>query len=144
MLKFCTIATPLTIAQARVMAASARRHHPEARVSAVVSKGVPLRDEEPFEVLDGLASASIPELLTHCLDEADTVVYLDPAVCLYDALEPVLTAARDAGAALVKRVDLLPEDGYRPDSADLLSAGSLDPGLVAVQANESGRTFLQW
>ncbi|MGB9184461.1 MAG: glycosyltransferase [Solirubrobacteraceae bacterium] len=144
MLRFCTIVTPLTIAQARVMATSARRHHPEVRVSTEVSKGVPLRDEEPFEVLAGPASQSIPELLTRCLDEADTVVYLDPAICVYDVLEPVLSEARDTGVALVKRADLLPDDGCRPDSADLLSAGSLDPGLVAVHANESGRAFLQW
>ena len=143
-LRFCTIVTPVTIAQARVMADSVRRHHPEAIVSAVVSPGVPLREQEPFEVLSGPAATSIPDLLQRWRDHEGTLVYLAPTVCLYDTLEPALKAAREAGVALVRRADVVPDDGRRPDASDLLNAGAVSEGMVAMAAGQTARDFLDW
>ena len=44
--------------------------------------------------------------------------------------------------AVARRAESLPEDGRRPDYADLLAAGRISEGLVAVAAGSEGRRFL--
>jgi len=127
------------------MAASVREHHPDARVVAVVRSGVAPNTNEPYDALDLDNSVSIPELLSSVLaDDDGLAIYLSPTVCVYDTLAPVVTAAAQHGVALVRRLSQLPEDGRRPDFSDLLRAGSVSDGLVAVSPGEPALALLDW
>jgi glycosyltransferase involved in cell wall biosynthesis len=160
MLTVCTIVTAETVAQARVMAESVRRHHPGARLVAALDGPVAAGELGDYEITGPGAAPSVPALLSAALagappaaaaaappaadDEPAVALYLDPAVCLYGPLDPVLAAAREHGVAVVPRVGELPEDGHRPDAADLLSAGSIDAGLVAVSGERAGALLSWW
>jgi glycosyltransferase involved in cell wall biosynthesis len=156
MLTFCSIATPGTLAFARVLASGLRQAHPDSSLIVVMretSAGV--RDDEPFETLapddlfDGsrtpTGSAALrPRLLERALaDGADLAVYLDPEVCVYSSLEPALALARVHGLAVARRVTALPEDGKRPDYSDLLAVGRISDGFVAVSRGQAGERFLR-
>jgi glycosyltransferase involved in cell wall biosynthesis len=141
---FCTIVSPATIAAARVMSVSARQHHPQARVVAAIAQGAILNAEEPFEPLRADPPLSIPELLSAVLSEDGPAVYLNPVALVCDSLEPVLACAAEHGVALVRRLSQLPEDGKRPDRADLLTVGSISGSLVAVSASGAAAAFLKW
>jgi hypothetical protein len=144
MLTFCSIVSPRTHAQSRVLAETLQLHHPDARMIAVVS-GIEESDEpEPYETLSSDGSATVPELLAAVLGEADLAIYVDPCLCLYDTLEPILRLARNGGVAVVPRVTALPDDGQRPDDADLLEAGTFSSALVAVAGGEGSARFLSW
>jgi glycosyltransferase involved in cell wall biosynthesis len=144
MLTFCSIVTPATRAQARVMAESARRHHPGARVIALFDGRGGASGSEPFEQADLQRGASIAELLRHALQRADTAVYLDPEVWVCDSLAPLIEAACEHGVAVVPRAVALPDDDRHPDYSDLLGAGEISPALLAVHRGEPSAEFLEW
>jgi hypothetical protein len=145
MLTFCSIVTPSTRAQARVMADTVRRHHPDARVLALVRAANHSEDaDNAWEIADLPPGASVPELLMHALASADLAVYLDPDVCIYQPLEPLLAVAAADGVALVPRLSSLPDDGLEPDFAALLDAGEISPATVAVARGGRGTSFVEW
>ncbi|MGH2915578.1 MAG: glycosyltransferase [Solirubrobacteraceae bacterium] len=141
---FCTIITPTTVAAARVMAASVRRHHPGSRVVAALARGVTLDTDEPFQPLERRGNWSVPELLREVLTDGELAVFLHPTTFVCGALEPVLAAAEARGVAVAPRVVALPDDRERPDAADLVAAGSVSDGLVAIRAGEAASEFLDW
>ena len=145
MLTFCSIVTPSTRAQARVMADSVRRHYPDARVLALVEGAGQSEDaDDRWDTADLPSGAAIPELLKDALASADLAVYLAPDVCVYDGLEPILSAAAADGVALVPRASSLPDDGLEPDYGALLDAGEISPAIVAVAHGEPGTSFVEW
>ncbi|HEX5407428.1 MAG TPA: FkbM family methyltransferase, partial [Pseudonocardiaceae bacterium] len=86
-----------------------------------------------------------PRLMRWLVTSADTngpVLHLDPAVLvLAPIVAPVLAGLVDHSLVLVPRVlEPLPEDGLRPDAADLRAAGLFDPAVVAV--NRGADSFL--
>ena len=141
MVTFCSLVTASMPAQARVLADSVRRQHPDARVLFWAPENVDPGSAE-IAPLDG--EPSIPALLAHALADAETAVYLDPEVCVYDSLEPLIAASRDGAVALVPRVASLPDDGEHPNYAALLDAGEVSPALVAVSRGEGADAFLTW
>jgi glycosyltransferase involved in cell wall biosynthesis len=156
MLTFCSIATPGTLASARVLTSGLRRAHPDARVIVGLREtAASVREDEPFETIaaDALFKESQtpsgrmplrPLLLQRALaDGAELAVYLDPEVCVYSSLEPVLGLAREHGLVAARRVRALPEDGRRPDYSDLLAAGRISDGFVAVSRGQTGERFLR-
>jgi hypothetical protein len=144
MLTFCSIVPPAARAQARVMAASVRRHHPYARIVAISLGADGAGEEVPYESLEIDGDASIPSLLGRALVDADIAIYLDPEIYVYDSLEPVLGAARERGVALVPRLTALPEDDERPNYSDLLEAGMMSPACVGARRGEAPDQFLRW
>jgi glycosyltransferase involved in cell wall biosynthesis len=143
-LTFCTIVTPATAAPARVMGESVRAHHSDARLIAWASEAVSSRFLEPFETVDAPLAGSIPDLMRHVLAEPDSgpAVYLAPTVAVYAPLTPLA----DAGSpvVLVRRLSQLPDDGERPDDADLIEAGRISTAGLAVDGSVDGDAFLRW
>jgi glycosyltransferase involved in cell wall biosynthesis len=158
MLTFCSIATPGTLANARVLASGLRQAHPDARVVVLMREtAAPARDDEPFELL----AADVvfddwqtppggmplrPRLLELALaDGAEVAVYLDPEICVYRSLEDVLALARERGIVVTRRVAALPADDRRPNYLDLLAAGRVSDGFVAVSDGPGVQRLLrQW
>ena len=141
MVTFCSLVTPATRAQARVLADALRAHHPDARVLASAPEGLDVEGTQMVKI-DG--EPSIPALLAHSLEDAETVVYLDPQVLVYESLSPFIAAAPPGGVALVPRVGSLPDDGLRPDYAALLDAGEITPAMIAVSRGDASGVFLEW
>ena len=141
MVTFCSLVTAATRAQARVLADSLRDHHPGARVIAWAPGSVGV---DGADMVAPPGEPSIPALLAHALQDAETAVYLDPQVCVYASLEPFIATAPAGGVALVPRVASLPDDGLRPDYAALLDAGEISPAMVAVSRGDAAGTFLDW
>ncbi|HEY3751799.1 MAG TPA: FkbM family methyltransferase [Pseudonocardiaceae bacterium] len=86
-----------------------------------------------------------PRLMRWLVTSVDTsgpVLHLDPSVLvLAPIVAPVLAGLVDHSLVLVPRVlTALPEDGLRPDAADLRAAGLFDPAVVAV--NRGAESFL--
>jgi glycosyltransferase involved in cell wall biosynthesis len=154
MLTFCTLVTPSTVAGARVLATAIARLHPGARTLAFAEDGSILRDAEPFELLDpdhrppggtplDRQAPLRPQLLARALSEgAEVAIFLNPQVDVHRALDDVAAVARTHGVAVARRAHALPQDGRRPDDADLLAAGRISDGLVAVAAGAEGPRFL--
>ena len=127
------------------MADSVRRHYPGARVLALVEGAGQSEDaDDLWDTADLPSGAAIPELLKDALASADLAVYLAPDVCVYDGLEPILSAAAADGVALVPRASSLPDDGLEPDYGALLDAGEISPAIVAIAHGEPGRSFVEW
>ncbi len=127
MVTFCSITKPSQRATAQVLADGLREHHPDARVA----------------VLD--APVAVPTALADALERgAEVAVYVDPDARVYGPLDEALEAARQHGVALVRRVAALPDDGERPDQRELLRAGRINDGFVAVSSSPDGRRFVEW
>jgi hypothetical protein len=156
MLTLCSIATPGTLAFARVLAIGLRRAHPDARLVVMICEPADgVRRDEPFVTLapsDVIgASGSLttvgplrPLLLEWALAQgAEVAVYLDPKVCVYGSLESPVALAREYGLAVSRRVTALPEDGNRPDYSDLLRVGRISDSLIAVSRGHAAERFLR-
>ncbi len=87
-----------------------------------------------------------PRLMHRLVTSAETsgpVLYLDPSVLVLGPIvAPVLAGLVEHSLVLLPRVSRpLPEDGLRPDAADLRTAGLFDPAMVAV--NRGAEDFLR-
>ena len=146
------------VPQARVLASSVRRHHPDARVVVLLSgEPVVAGDGEPFEALSLaelagpepasrggrlLADALRPRMLQQVLDGgADVAVFLDAETCVYGSLEPAVSLAREHGLVVVRRLTALPEDRRTSESSDVIAAGMISPALLAVSRSRGRRAF---
>jgi FkbM family methyltransferase len=94
---------------------------------------------------DELCAVLRPRLMRWLVTQATTngpVLYVDPSVLvLAPIVTSVLAGLVDHSLVLVPRVlRPLPEDGLRPDAAELRTAGLFDPALVAV--NRGAADFL--
>ncbi len=165
-MKFCTIVNAGRLANARVLAGSLARHHPEASLTVLcLGRGRPQQKDEPFEVIrpdqlplddfDKLLAddrwADLTELLKPRLlawllaRDRGPIVYLDAAVDLHAPLEPVARLLERHGVVIAPRLlGHLPPDGHRPDAADLRSAGRLGASLVALSGTEGIEPARWW
>uniref|UniRef100_UPI00036A85ED FkbM family methyltransferase n=1 Tax=Actinoalloteichus spitiensis TaxID=252394 RepID=UPI00036A85ED len=150
----CTVALPGEWAAASVLRESLRTHHPETRFVTLTISPTPAETgddhvlgptdiglgAEEFHRLatscdaDQLRAVLRPRLLAHLVRGGEPVLCLDPWVLV---VGPVLDLVADAVAecplVLVPRtLDPLPTDGLRPTASDFASAGTFDPGFVAV------------
>ncbi|WP_081715169.1 FkbM family methyltransferase [Actinoalloteichus caeruleus] len=150
----CTVALPGERAAASVLRDSLRDHHPEARfVTLTISTAPPETGDDPVltptdiglgvEEFHRLATSCDPEqlravlrprLLAHLVRGGEPVLCLDPWVLVVGpVLDAVAEAVAERPVVLVPRtLDPVPSDGLRPTPAEFASAGTFDPGLVAV------------
>lgn len=153
---------------ARVLARTLARFHPDWPVTGVLLPGLRPElhpDREPFALVPPLellgqdlgtllttapAAATVPLLrpllATHLLEAgAERVLILAAETEIHGPLDALTEALATGSAVLVPRLrGLLPDDGERPDGQDLLDAGEIDDGVVAVNASEGGAAFLRW
>lgn len=92
---------------------------------------------------DELCAVLRPRLMHRLVTSTATsgpVLHLDPSVLVLGPIvEPVLAGLVTHSLVLLPRVSrALPEDGLRPDAADLRAAGMFDPALVAVNRGADG------
>ena len=160
MVMFCSVAHSDSVAHARVLATALRAQHAGARVVVCRIDETVVADEgEPFETVTpedlrsldlfgdrrALSARLPPRLLAYALAEgAEVAVYLDARIYVYASLEPVLAVAREHEIALARRVSALPDDGKRPNAADLILAGQISTNFVATARGGEGERFLQW
>jgi hypothetical protein len=162
-----TVVTGDYLPWARVLAASFREHHPEARFVVVVLDGPEHALPWPgdaFELLgpadiglsgpefgwmatiyDGfeLSCAVKPWLLRTLLTEADAAIYFDADILVCGALDGIAGRAAETGLVLTPHsLELLPDDGLLPDDNTFLCAGQFNAGFVA--AGRDGVPFLDW
>ena len=168
-LQICTIIAKNYLAQARVLAESFSRRHPEGKVSVLIVDefdGYIDPDAEEFEVLGidqigldnyermaatydvtELSTAVKPWLLRHLLDRdgCDAVTYLDPDIWVLDDIVEVDRLARDAGLVLTPHFTApIPRDGLKPAEEDILIAGSYNLGYISIRSGGESREFLDW
>jgi hypothetical protein len=163
----CTIVAHNYLPQARVLADSFHRHHPEARfVVVVVDRPIETRlaHGENFEALpvtdidfgdEGFADMAMiydvtefatavkPFALRHLLKEHECVFYLDPDIQLFSRLDPLIEATLAAGWSLTPHcLHPILRDGTSPTEHDIMQAGIYNLGFVGVtsQATE----FIEW
>jgi glycosyltransferase involved in cell wall biosynthesis len=152
---------------ARILAAGLVTHHPEIRLTALVGAADRrrLRASEPFDVLllrdvgqpgiEDLITTAPPEavasvlralLVRHLLRAGEEAVVLLPADAeVRGPLAALLDGLHHHRAVLVPRLTgALPNDGLRPDAADLLRAGEIDHELVAMRGDAAGLEFAEW
>ncbi|MBV9801462.1 MAG: glycosyltransferase [Solirubrobacterales bacterium] len=161
---FCSIADREMLPHARVLAGALQRHFPTAHVVVVALDPTSAGLSEPFETLtvdevagpytaelalqpgfETTAARLCPLLLNHAIGQgAEVAVYMGPALCVYDSFHDVLELASQRGVVVARRVSCLPDDDKRPGYADLLAAGQISPGFVAVARGEVGERFLAW
>ena len=156
--------------QARVLARSFLRHHPDGRVVVLVldAPGDGLRPDEPFEILvpadlfpSGerrelrrmigiydvveLATALKPHLLRHLVVTRGepAATYLDPDIVVHAPLDDLAATAVEHGLVLTPhRLTPVPDDGHQPDEAVFARCGAYNLGFVAVSA--AALPFLDW
>ena len=145
MVTFCTTITAATTAAAEALAASIRATEPSAQLIAS-AHGVEPESEQWDELVDAEPAPTVAELLQHALLSSETAIYLAPEVRVYAPLEPVYEALEADGTdvAVFVRAGRLPDDGKRPNDADLLRAGRIGAAAVAVKRGAQAEAFLDW
>jgi hypothetical protein len=167
-LNVCTAVAANYLAHARVLARSVRRHHPGARVWAlVVDPDPPLGDDEPFEALlpgdagvaddelarraliyptQALVSAHKPVLVRECLRRAggEPVLFLDADVLVCGDLTGVAEQAASDTLLLSPHSSLpLPHVPGGPSPEEVfLRAGVFNGGFLG--AAPGAEPFLDW
>jgi FkbM family methyltransferase len=159
------VASVTDLPAVRVLVSSFTEHHPHARFHVLLVDTDDIDPESGFRhpASIGVSETELARLRTACtpaqlcavlrprlirslLGSTDTsgpVLYLDPAVLVLDSVvEPVLTGLVEHSMVLLPRVlHALPDDGLRPDAAELRTAGLFDPALIAV--NRGAEAFLR-
>ncbi|MBI2684076.1 MAG: methyltransferase domain-containing protein [Actinobacteria bacterium] len=162
----CTIVARNYLAQARVLAGSFLRHHPDhAFCVLVLDAGDAGAPSEPFPVVRPqdvlergeferlatmytvveLATAVKPSLLRSLFtDGVTSVVYFDPDIEVFRNLDEAFEAAERSGTAFTPHnVEPPPRDGDLTPAEDVvLSVGTFNLGFVAVGVG--GLPFLDW
>jgi SAM-dependent methyltransferase/glycosyltransferase involved in cell wall biosynthesis len=156
------------LAGARALARSLAAFHPDWPISVLLLPGLRPNlhpGEEPFELLgpndllvptlerldpsvrsEARVALVRPLLALHLLDRgADGLLMLAADAEVLERLDALAGRLAGHDAVLVPRLSgILPRDGLRPDAGDLLAAGEIDDGIVAVGAGERGRAFADW
>lgn len=167
----CTVFSSNYLANARVMARSFRRHHPEACIVALITDDASavLRAEEPFEVIGigdvglpravyddlrarydrlELGAALKPWVMLHglsALPPGATLAYADPDLRFYAPLQPSLDVLGGEIVLTPHLLDgLLPDDGHHPTTDDVFVSGIYNAGFLAVRAGGSAEAMLRW
>jgi len=164
----CSIVARNYLPQARVLAASWARHHPESRLELLVLDDtdgtVDDRDEEFAAVVPGdlpldpatwqemafiydvteLATAVKPALLELLRRRhGGAVAYIDPDIQLFARLDQVAELAASHPIVLTPHMlDPMDDDGLRPSEHDILGCGVYNLGFICV--GDGSEPFLEW
>ena len=166
----CTITSPNYLHFARTLAASYVAKHPEQRFFVLIVAD--LADPEPFrsdphftpvmlgeiglrdlraeamkyDILE-LNTNVKPTFMKHLIEVygLDGLVYLDPDIFVYAALQPVFAElAAGATAVITPHMTTPVFDGRSPGEQDLLYNGTYNLGFIAVGNTPEGRRLLDW
>jgi len=165
----CTIIAKNYVAQARVLARSYLRHHPDAAFYVLViddTDGYIDGAEEPFEIVTPaqldierfermaviydvleLSTAVKPWLLRWMLARSagGGTLYLDPDMRVYAPLNHVFDLVGSHGLVLSPHnLDPMPRDGKRPNEQDFLIAGAYNLGFIGIGSGEFADQLLDW
>jgi hypothetical protein len=165
-----TIIASNYLAFARVLTSSFRRFHPDVPFWVLViddSDGVWVTDDEEFTVLHledigldtraihrmaaiydlmELATAVKPWLLRHLVATTGRpVVYLDPDIQVFSALDDLADAASDHGLAVTPHLlEPIPLDGLYPDHAHMLQSGVHNLGFLSAGPSALAAGFFDY
>ena len=79
------------------------------------------------------ATSLKPFVLRQLLNEADVVLYLDPDICIYAPLHPLIDSTVSAGWSLTPHcLQPIARDGRFPSEADIMAAGVYNLGYIGV------------
>lgn len=167
-LAICSIVAKNYLAQARVLARSFRRHHPDGQVFVLViddDDGYVDPSHEPFDVVRlrelpienlpemcfmysvlELSTAAKPFLLSYLLDlhRPGRLLYLDPDVLVTDSLLPIYELLTRHSIAITPHVFVPIEDGRIPNEVTFLRAGAYNLGFLGVSDTSTTRAMLGW
>jgi glycosyltransferase involved in cell wall biosynthesis len=160
-----TLATPATLPQARVLAASLGRHQPDWPLEVLLighehgaNVGGPrlrsVADELDIDVetliarhneLD-LIALLLPRLLqAYSKRTSAPVLHLPPTAWVRGDLTPVVAALSERSVLLVPRMSAdIPDDGLRPSSGDMEQAGRIAETIIGVDGTPGAEGFLVW
>ncbi len=164
---FCTIVAKNYLAQARALARSLRRHHPDLPLYVLlVDDPAGLFDPaaEDFVVLTlerlelparadlclgyellELCTAVKPPLLQWIFAQGHSkIVYLDPDVWVYRPLAPLLAALDEADVVLTPHLTAPLPDTAFPDERLMLMVGAYNLGFLALARAPAVDDFLAW
>ncbi len=127
--------------------APSRLLHDEFEAVPLTALGLPFGEEFMFQytVLE-LNTAVKPWALQYLLERGHReVLYIDPDICLYQALSEVNTLLQD-GASIVLTPHLLAPvtDASEPGELAIRMVGAYNLGFCAVSNQETTRQFLKW
>ena len=165
----CTIIAKNYIAAARTLCRSYLALHPQDRCFVLIVDEFggyinPL--EECFEVVSledlripdapsfcfkydvtELCTAVKPTLLKYLLREkgVDKLLYIDPDILITGPLEGLYERMEAHDIVLTPHLDTdYPEDGLRPNDANIMACGMFNLGFIGVSGRESVMPFLDW
>jgi glycosyltransferase involved in cell wall biosynthesis len=161
-MRFWTLATPGTLAQARVLSAALARVHPGSRLTVVHASPPPpddgfdavplweceprLRDllsRYPWQGVEILARAAV--LRTAISRETEPVALLEPATDLHASLAPLAAALEEHDVVLVPRTRApLPDDERRPSPRDLARWGLQGHSVLGARPGGQADAVLAW
>ena len=155
-----------TLCQARVMARSLRRHHPDWALEVVLvgSAGLEPADEtfalvpvqavldiEPEDLLARHSPAELTTMLVprmldaRCHSAGDLVLHLPASAWVLGDLTPLIAKMRDHGVLLAPRLtEELPEDGLTPSARQLAERGRVATDLIGISGSREATRFLHW
>lgn len=168
-LAFCTIVSKNYLSQARVLAESVKKHHPESSFFLLLSDridGYFDPSQEAFPVFE-LEQLPIPHVLRCCfyynVVELNTAVkpyfleylfekfslprliYLDPDIALFNRLTQLEKALDENEMVLTPHMlSPYPDEIFQPAEKDILVAGSYNLGFLGLKGCPSTQTMLKW
>jgi len=149
-MRFCTAADAVQLPEVRSLADRISELHGGDRLTVAIDPTIRLRDGEPFDAVapppgDADPATIAPSLLRRLAAGDGPLVFLTPAHELLAPLDALDAALEHHPVLLSPRVrGELPEDGRRPDAADLAEHGRIDPGFVALRPGPEAEAFLDW
>jgi glycosyltransferase involved in cell wall biosynthesis/SAM-dependent methyltransferase len=164
----CTIIARNYIAQARLLASSYLRHHPDSHFFVLIVDGLPdgvdfgesvtiLGPDDlslpqfvemafKYEVTE-LSTAVKPSVMSTIMRQRDVeqLVYLDPDIVIFRPLEEMWSQLDSASILLIPHLlDPIPLDGNRPSEQDILCAGAYNLGFIGLRACSESDSMLAW
>jgi glycosyltransferase involved in cell wall biosynthesis len=161
------VVTATTLAQARVMAGSLRRHHPEWELElALVGRGgdLPAKGESwqvtsveeslgldaeamlSLNSLETLVRLLVPRVLReHAHRRGGPVIHVPAGAVVMDTLAPLVAPLEASPVVLVPRAaSEPPADDLEPSRRQFFEAGRISPELMGLSATETADAFLEW
>jgi hypothetical protein len=160
-----TVCNLYYLPKALTLAESFARHHPgqllnivlfdrkidadftglPATVQWIEDAGVPDLAQLAFKYDIIEFSTSLKPFLTlKLLENADSVIFLDPDTCLYQPLQPVLDDLAAHSIVLTPHYTSPQSDDLGESDVAMMRFGSFNLGFYAVRGTEQGLAFLRW
>lgn len=153
-------------AQARLLARSFHRHHPECdfhvvlmdrrdeafaaahpdiRITWVEDLGLPNFHAHSmrFDVIEFSTNVK-PHCLGLLLERYQKALYLDPDTYLFDRLDVVFDALDTASVTVTPATMTPVMDGHQPDDIEFMRVGVFNLGFVGVARGTEGQAFARW